>query len=224
MHPPSSIDQEYFSKPGILQHPEPQQNRVEILPVLPEQPCSVVSGDLEISRSTECSTEPRRSPSLAEQTSTPIASLDSASQSLNYIAAPSTPNQPEEDHYESFYESQTQVSVIRFSEEPPAENFNGQLPSMLQRSRDQHTLNHSGTENVVPLSDPSGHDSEPSDRKKSATINYREQESNARPATILQPELREEGYAELFRINNFQLIAAAGIALSAVFLAWKLKH
>lgn len=224
MHPPSSIDQEYFSKPGILQHPEPQQNRVEILPVLPEQPCSVVSGDLEISRSTECSTEPRRSPSLAEQTSTPIASLDSASQSLNYIAAPSTPNQPEEDHYESFYESQTQVSVIRFSEEPPAENFNGQLPRMLQRSRDQHTLNHSGTENVVPLSDPSGHDSEPSDRKKSVTINYREQESNARPATILQPELREEGYAELFRINNFQLIAAAGIALSAVFLAWKLKH
>ncbi|XP_056103999.1 mitochondrial antiviral-signaling protein [Rhinichthys klamathensis goyatoka] len=223
--PHSSIDQEYFSKPGILQHPEPQQNRAETLPVLPEQPCSVVSGDLEISRATECSTEPRRSPSLAEQTSTPFTSLDSASQSLNDIAAPSTPNQPEEDHYESFCDSRTLVNVIRFSEEPPAENLNGQPPSMLQRSRDQHTLNHSGTENVVPLSDPSGHDSEASDRKKSATINYQEQESNARPATIQQPELREEGYAELFGINNFQLIAAAaGIALSAVFLAWKLKH
>ncbi|XP_077053331.1 mitochondrial antiviral-signaling protein [Siphateles boraxobius] len=226
-NPSSSIDQEYFSKPGILQHLEPQQNRAETLPVLPEQPCSVVSGDLEISRATECSTELRRSPSLAEQTSTPIASLDSASQSLNDIAAPSTPNQPEEDHYESLYESQTLVNVIRFSEEPPTENLNGQPPSMLQHSGDQHTLNRSGTENVVPLSDPSGHDLEASERKKSATIKYREQESNARPATILQPELREEGNAELFRINNFQLIAAAaavGIALSAVFLAWKLKH
>ncbi|KAK7148832.1 hypothetical protein R3I93_012995 [Phoxinus phoxinus] len=213
------ISQEYFRKPGVLQHLEPQQNRPE-----PEQPCSVVSGDLEISRATECSTEPRRSPSLAEQTSTPISSLDSASQSLNDVAAPSTPNQPEEDDYESFSESQTRVIVTRFSEEPPAENLNGQPPSMLQRSRDQHTLKPSGTENVVPLSgtenvvplsDPSRHDSGASDRKKSATINYREQESNARPATIPQPEL--------FRINNFQLIAA-GIALSAVFLAWKLKH
>lgn len=222
-NPPTSIDQEYFSKPGILQHTEHQQNRAETLPVLPEQPCSVVSGDLEISRATECSTEPRRSPSLAEQTSAPVASLDSASQSLNDIAAPSTPNQPEEDHYESFYESQTLVNVIRFFEEPPAENFKGQPPSMLQRSRDQNTLNHSGTENVVPLSDPSGHDSKTSDRKKSATTNYREQESS-RPTTILQPELREEGYAELFRKNNFQLIAAAGIALSAVFLVWKLKQ
>nr|AGP75919.1 mitochondrial antiviral signaling protein [Mylopharyngodon piceus] len=223
-HPPSSIEQEYFSKPGILQYPDPQQNRAEALPVLPEEPCSVVSDDLEISRATESSTEPGRSTSLAEQTSTAIASLDSASWcDPPHIAAPSTPNQPEEDHYESFCPSQTLVNVIRFAEEPPAENLNGQPPSMLQRSR-VISENHIGTENVVPLSDPSGHDSEASDRKKSATINYREEESNARPATILQPELREEGYRELFRINNYQLVAAAGFALSAVFLAWKLKH
>ncbi|XP_051772343.1 mitochondrial antiviral-signaling protein [Ctenopharyngodon idella] len=225
-HPPSSIEQEYFSKPGILQYSEPQQNRAEALPVLPEEPCSVVSDDLEISRATESSTEPGRSTSLAEQTSTAIASPDSASWSLNdapHIAAPSTPNQPEEDHYESFCPSQTMVNVIRFAEEPPAENLNGQPPSMLQRSR-VISENHIGTENVVPLSDPSGNDSEASDRKKSASTNYREEESNARPATILQPELREEGYQELFRINNYQLVAAAGIALSAVFLAWKLKH
>ncbi|XP_067277658.1 mitochondrial antiviral-signaling protein [Pseudorasbora parva] len=204
MHSPSSIDQEYFSKPGILQ-PEPQQNRAETLPVLPEDPCSVVSDELEISRETECSTE------------------------LSNIPPPLTPNQPEEDHYESVFESQTLTNLIQYAEQAPAENLNGQPPSMLQHSRviseDQHTLNHVGTENIVPLSDPSGHDSEASDCKKSATINYQEQESNARPATILQPEQREEGRPELFRINNFQLIAAAatGITLS-VFLAWKLKH
>lgn len=185
----------------------------------------MVSDDLEISRATESSTETGQSTSLAEQTSTAIASLDSASWcDPPHIAAPSSPNQPEEDHYESFCASQTLVNVIRFAEEPPAENFNGQPPSMLQRSR-VISENHTGTEKiVVPLSDPSGHDSEASDRKKSASTNFREEESNARPATILHPELREEGYRELFRINNYQLVAAAGIALSAVILAWKLKH
>ncbi|KAK9964784.1 hypothetical protein ABG768_005928 [Culter alburnus] len=223
-HPPSSIEQEYFSKPGTLQYPEPQQNRAEPLPAMPEEPCSVVSDDLEISRSVGSSTEPGRSTSLAEQTSTAIASLDSASWcEPPDIAAPSTPNQPEEDHYESFCPSQTLVNEIRFAEEPSAENLNGQPPSMLQHSR-VISENHIGTENVVPLSDPHGHDSEASDRKKSASTNYQEEESNARPATILQPELREDGYRELFRKNNYQLVAAAGIALSAVFLAWKLKH
>lgn len=223
-HPPSSIEHEYFSKPGTLQYPEPQQNRAEPLPAMPEEPCSVDSDDLEISRSIESSTEPGRSTSLAEQTSTAIASLDSASWcEPPHIAAPSTPNQPEEDHYESFCPSQTLVNEIRYAEEPPAENLNGQPPSMLQHSR-VISENHIGTENVVPLSDPHGHDSEASDRKKSASTNYQEEESNARPATILQPELREEGYQELFRKNNYQLVAAAGIALSAVFLAWKLKH
>lgn len=191
---------------------------------MPEEPCSVVSDDLEISRSVGSSTEPGRSTSLAEQTSTAIASLDSASWcEPPDIAAPSTPNQPEEDHYESFCPSQTLVNEIRFAEEPSAENLNGQPPSMLQHSR-VISENHIGTDNVVTLSDPHGHDSEASDRKKSASTNYQEEESNARPATILQPELREDGYRELFRKNNYQLVAAAGIALSAVFLAWKLKH
>lgn len=223
MHPPSSIAQEYFSKPGILEHTEPQQNRAGTHPVLPEEPCSVVSDDLQFSRPAECSTETGQSTNLQEQTST---ALDSASWSFNdapQIAAPSSPNQPEEDHYESFCSSQTQVNVIQYAEEPPAENLNGQPPSMLQRSR-AISGNHIGTENVLPLGDPSGHDSEASDRKTSATINYRDEESNARPATNLQPELREEGYPELFRMNNYKLVAAAGIAVSAVFLAWKLKH
>ncbi len=214
-HSPSSIDQEYFSKPGVLQHLAPQQNRAEILPVCQEEPCSTVSEDLEISNATVSSTEPGQSTSLADQNS---ASLDSATQSFQdppYTAAPLTLNQPEEDHYESFHESQIQRHAIRFAEEPSAENMNGQPPSILQRSRviseDQHTPNYVGTESVGHLSEPSGYDS-----KKSTTINVREEQSIA-----ARPEQRGEGRPELFKINNFQLFAAAGIGLSAAFLAWK---
>lgn len=214
-HSPSSIDQEYFSKPEVLQHPEPQQNRAEILPVFQEEPCSTVSEDLEISNATVSSTEPGQSTSLADQNS---ASLDSATQSFQdppYTAAPLTLNQPEEDHYESFHESQIQIHAIRFAEEPSAENMNGQPPSILQRSRviseHQHTPNYVGTESVGHLSESSGYDS-----KKSTTINVREEQSIA-----ARPEQRGEGRPELFKINNFQLFAAAGIGLSAAFLAWK---
>ncbi|XP_016401056.1 flocculation protein FLO11-like [Sinocyclocheilus rhinocerous] len=220
-HSPSSIDQECFSKPEVLQHPEPQQNRAEILPVFQEEPCSVVSGDLEISNATDSSTELGESTSLADQNSAPFASLDSATQSFQdppYNAAPLTRNQPEEDHYESFYGSHTPINVIQFAEEPSAENMNGQPLSILQRStvisEDQHTLNYVGTESAVHLSEPSGHDS-----KKSTTINVREEESSA-----ARPEQRGEGRPELFRINNFHLIAAAGIGLSAALLAWKFTH
>lgn len=221
MHSPSSIDQEYFSKPGVLQPPEPQQNRAEILPVFQEEPCSTVSDDLEISNATDSSTELGESTSLADQNSAPFASLDSATQSFQdpqYTAAPLTHNQPEEDHYESLYESHTRMNVIRFAEEPSAENMNGQPPSILQRSRviseDQHTPNYVGTESAVHVSEPSGYDS-----KKSNTINIREEESIS-----ARPEQRGEGRPELFRINNFHLFAAAGIGLSAAFLAWKFTH
>lgn len=220
----ASNDQEYFSKPGILQHSELQQNRPVTLPVLQEEPCSVLSNELEISRlvqATEPSTEPRQSTSLADQNSAPFASLDSATQSFQdppYTAAPLTLNQPEEDHYESLYDNQTRINVFRFAEEPSAENMNGQPPSILQRTRviseDHNTMNYVGTESVVYLSEPFGHDS-----KKSTTIKVREEESSA-----ARPEQRGEGCPELFRINNFHLIAAAGIGLSAVFLAWKFTH
>uniref|UniRef100_A0A8C1SDW2 Mitochondrial antiviral-signaling protein n=1 Tax=Cyprinus carpio TaxID=7962 RepID=A0A8C1SDW2_CYPCA len=215
---PSSINQEYFSKPGVLQPPEPQQNRAEILPVFQEEPCSVVSDDLEISNATDSSTELGESNSLADQNSAPFDSATQSFQDPPYNAAPLTHNQPEEDHYESFYENHTQINVIRYAEEPSAENMNGQPPSMLQRSRviseDQRTLNYVGTESAVLLSEPSGHD-----RKKSTTISIREEESSA-----ARPEQRGEGRPELFRINNFHLIAAAGIGLSAAFLAWKFTH
>ncbi|XP_042624631.1 flocculation protein FLO11-like [Cyprinus carpio] len=220
----ASNDQEYFSKPGILQHSELQQNRPGTLPVLQEEPCSVLSNELEISRlvqATEPSTEPRQSTSLADQNSAPFASLDSATQSFQdppYTAAPLTLNQPEEDHYESLYDNQTRINVFRFAEEPSAENMNGQPPSILQRTRviseDHNTMNYVGTESAVYLSEPFGHDS-----KKSTTIKVREEESSA-----ARPEQRGEGCPELFRINNFHLIAAAGIGLSAVFLAWKFTH
>ncbi|KAL0177670.1 hypothetical protein M9458_026564, partial [Cirrhinus mrigala] len=212
-HSPSSVEPEYFSKPGILQHQELQQNREENLSPLQEEPCSVVSDELEISRTTVPPTEPGQSISPAEQSS---ASLDSATQSFQdppYAAALLASNQPEEDHYESFCESHTQINVIRFAEEPPAENMNGQPPSILQHrvsSKDQHSLNYVGTESAVHLLEPSEHKS-----TKSTTINVREEESNA-----ARPEQRGEGRQELFRINNFHLIAATGIGLSAVFLAW----
>ncbi|XP_026079846.1 flocculation protein FLO11-like [Carassius auratus] len=220
-HSLSSIDQEFFSKPKVLQHPEPQQNKAEILPVFQEEPCSVVTDDLQFSRAADSSTELGESTSLADQNSAPLASLDSATQSLQdppYSAAPLTLNQPEEDNYESFNGSHTLLNVIRYAEEPSAENMNGQPPSILQRntviSEDQHTLSYVSTESAVHLSEPSGHDS-----KKSTTINIREEESSA-----ARPEQRGEGHPELFRINNSHLIAAAGIGLSAAFLAWKITH
>ncbi len=123
----------------------------------------MVSEDLEISDATDSSTELGESTSLADQNSAPFASLDSATQSFQdppYTAAPLTLNQPEEDHYESFYESHTRMNVIRFAEEPSAENMNGQPPSILQRSRviseDQHTPNYVGTESAVHLSEHLG--------------------------------------------------------------------
>ncbi|KAK2896544.1 hypothetical protein Q8A67_011032 [Cirrhinus molitorella] len=216
-HSPFSMEPEYFSKPGVLQPQELQQNRPENLSPLQEGPCSVVSADLEISRATEPSTEPRQSTSPAEQTSTPVGSLDSATQSFEDPPHAGA-NQPEEDHYESFYESQTRINVIRFAEEPPAENMNGQPPSILQHSRviseDQNTLNYAGAESAVHLLEPSDHES-----TKSTTINIRQEESNA-----ARPDQRVEERQELFRINNFHLIAATGIGLSAMFLAWKFTH
>ncbi|XP_043110767.1 mitochondrial antiviral-signaling protein [Puntigrus tetrazona] len=217
MHSPSSIDQEYFSKPGVLHPSEPQQNRVEIFP---EEPCSVVSDDLEISNATVPSTEPEQSTRLADQNSASSSCLDSATQSFQdppNNAAPLIHNQPEEDHYESFCGSHTEENVIQFAEEPSAENMNGQPPSMLQRkaiSEDQHTLNDVGTENTFYLSEPSGHDS-----TKSTSINVQEEESSA-----AREEQREEGRPQLFSIINFHLFAAAGIGLSAAFLAWKFSH
>ncbi|XP_073690229.1 mitochondrial antiviral-signaling protein [Garra rufa] len=209
-HSPSSMEPEYFSKPGVLQ--ELQQTRAENLSPLQVEPCSTVSADLEISRAAEPSTEPGQSTSPAEQTFAPLASLDSATRSFQ------NSNQPEEDHYESYCESQTRINVIRFAEEPPAENMNGQPPSILQRSRvfseDQHTLTYDGTESAVHLLEPSKHES-----TKSTTINVRKEESNA-----ARTDQREEGRQELFRINNFHLIAATGIGLSAMFLAWKFAH
>ncbi|XP_016329326.1 mitochondrial antiviral-signaling protein-like [Sinocyclocheilus anshuiensis] len=221
-HSPASIDQEYFSKPGILQHSELQQNRPVTLPVSQEEPCSVVSNDLEISslmQATEPSTEPGQSTSHADQNSAPFASLDSATQSFQdppYTAAPLTLNQPEEDHYESIYDGHTQINVFQFAEEPSAENMNGQPPSILQHSisEDHNTMNYVGTESAVYLSEPFGHDS-----KKSTAIKVQEEESSA-----ARPEQRGEGCPELFGINNFHLIAATGIGLSAVFLAWKFTH
>ncbi|XP_051504797.1 mitochondrial antiviral-signaling protein-like [Myxocyprinus asiaticus] len=268
---PSSIDQEYFSKPNILQHP------AEALPVSEEEPCSVVSDDLEISRSTECSTEigqsclaehpsiesnnsPKTFPSAmmpvecvgdpnlntgslsnANETSIHTACLEAAFQSLHEngppLNAPLSPNQPEEDDYESLCESQTEpgtlMKVIHIAEEPSAENLSGQPPSILGNavnpggvsanvkhlsflrtniSEDKPTMNHQSTENVVHL-----HEAEASEQ-------HQEQESNAtRQASNLQLEQREEGRA-LFQINNFHLCAVAGIGLTAIFLAWKLNH
>ncbi|XP_059373833.1 uncharacterized protein LOC132110842 [Carassius carassius] len=223
MHVPS-IDQEYFSKPGILEHSELQQNRPVTLPVSQEEPCSVVSDDLEISRSVQAaepSTEPGPSTSLADQNSASLASLGSATQSFQdppYTAVSLTLNEPEEDHYESLYDNHTRINVFQFAEEPSTENMNGQPPNILQRSRviskDNNTLNYVGKESAVYLSEPFGHDC-----KKSTTIKVREEESSA--AT---PEQRGEGCPELFRINNGHLIAAAGIGLTAFFLAWKFTH
>ncbi|XP_052007354.1 mitochondrial antiviral-signaling protein [Xyrauchen texanus] len=277
-HSPSSIDQEYFSKPNVLQHP------AEALPVLNEEPCSVVSEDLEISRSTLCSTETEQS-SLAEhpsiesnnspetfpsakmpvdcvadpnhntgslsnsnENSNHTACLEAAFQSLHENGPPMnahlSPNQPEEDDYESLCESQTEpgtlMKVIHIDEQPSAENLSGQPPSIQGNavnpggvsanvkhlsflrtniSEDQPTLNHQSIENEVNLSD-----AEASDNKKSSCINYQEQESNAtRQASNLQLEQREEGRA-LFQINNSHLCAVAGIGLIAIFLAWKLNH
>ncbi|XP_051508065.1 mitochondrial antiviral-signaling protein-like isoform X2 [Myxocyprinus asiaticus] len=281
-HP--SIDQEYFSKPGTLQHPKTQQRRAEAHPVLQEEPCSVISDELEISRSAVCSTEPGQFTTLAEhpgiesnnspepfpsakipvecvddpnlnteslsytnETSSHIACLEAVSQSIQEngspLNAPLSPNQPVEDHYESFCVSQTEpgtlINVIHIAEEPPAEKSNGQPPSILGNavnpggvsanikpctviSEDHPTLNHQRTENVVHLHEPSKR--EASDHKKSATIKYQEQESNAtRPGSNLQLEQREMGRAS-FQINIFHLCAAAGIGLTAIVLAWKLKH
>ncbi|XP_052469410.1 uncharacterized protein LOC128026376 isoform X1 [Carassius gibelio] len=215
-----SIDQEYFSKPGILEHPELHQNRPVALPVSQDEPCSVVSDDLEISRSVQAaepSTEPGPSTSLADQNS---ASLGSATQSFQdppYTAVSLTLNEPEEDHYESLYDNHTRINVFQFAEEPSTENMNGQPPNILQRSRvisEDNTLNYVGKESAVYRSEPFGHDS-----KKSTTIKVREEESSA-----ARPEQRGEGCPELFRINNGHLIAAAGIGLSALFLAWKFTH
>lgn len=226
-HAPHFIEPEYFSKPGTLQIPEPQQNRAGTLPVLQEDPCSLVSGDLEISRETASSTESRQVTSLAEQTSISSTSTP-PSNNPPYTSAPLTNNQPEEDHYESVCGNQTLCQVFYVAEEPPAENLNGQPPSMLLHSRvtseEPPTLNHVGTESVAHICVPSGHVAGASDHK-STTVIAREQECNAATAaTIQQPEQREEGRPELFRINNVHVVAAAGIALSAVFLAWKLNH
>nr|CAX48608.1 mitochondrial antiviral signaling [Danio rerio] len=228
-HAPYSVipEQEYFSKPGFLQIPEPQQNRAGTLPVLQEDPCSLVSGDLEISRETASSTESRQVASLADQASTSSTSTLPLN-NPSYTSALLTNNQPEEDHYESVSENQTLRHVFHVAEEPPAENLNGQPPSMLLRSRvnseEPPTLNRVGIENVAHICVPSVDIAEASDHK-STTVIAREQECNAATAaTIQQPEQREEGRPELFRINNVHVVTAAGIALSAVFLAWKLNH
>ncbi|XP_056327191.1 mitochondrial antiviral-signaling protein [Danio aesculapii] len=226
-HAPHSIEQEYFSKPGTLQISEPQQNRAGTLPVLQEDPCSLVSGDLEISRETASSTDSRQVTSLAEQTSTSSTSTPLLN-NPPYTSALLTNNQPEEDHYESVCENQTLRHVFHVAEEPPAENLNGQPPIMMLHSRvnseEPPTINHVGTENVAHVCVPSVDVAETSDHK-STTVIAREQECNAAAAaTIQQPEQREEGRPELFRINNVHAVAAAGIALSAVFLAWKLNH
>lgn len=220
-----SVSQEYFSKPGTL--------RVSDEAVIEqEEPCSTTTSDLEIS-----TPEPVQSVSL-EQPSAPLSSMSESSDASNL-------NQPEEDHYESSFESQLGIltNVIHISEEPSAENLNGQPPSMLGNkfnpyggsgnlqhsmgiSEDQPAQNYESTESMLYLRKTSGRDAtRPSDQERSTSINNQAQESNAtKLASNPKVEPREEGQTTI-QINKLHLTAAAAAAVSiGLFVVWKIKH
>lgn len=239
-----SINEEYFSKPGILQVQPPS--------VLLEEPCSTVSSVLEISETSESSAVPGQSTSRAGRSGnvsfstiieSPDLRVESAPQSLQENIppqhdAPPSPNQPEEDHYESLCQSQTGVlsNVIHFAEEPPAENLNGQPLSMLRNTpnpyglsansqhsmvtrEDQPALNFGNNENVYPRK-PFGQNAvRPSEQEKSTTFNHQGQESNASTSV----NKREEGQTT-GQINKVYLTVGAAVLGIGLFCAWKIKH
>ncbi|XP_055027228.2 mitochondrial antiviral-signaling protein [Misgurnus anguillicaudatus] len=228
-----SINEEYFSKPGILQVQPPS--------VLTEEPCSTVSSDLEISERSSCAGRSGNG-SFSTIIESPDLRVDSASQSLHQNIppqhdAPSSTNQPEEDHYESLCQSQTGVlsNVIHFAEEPPAENLNGQPLSMLRNTdnpyglsansqhsmvtrEDQPALNYGNNENVYPRKLSGQNAVRPSEHEKSPTFNHQGQESNASTSV----NKREEGQTT-GQINKVYLTAAAVLGIG-LFCAWKIKH
>lgn len=218
-----SVSQEYFSKPGILQ--VPYEGVVE-----QEELCSTTTSDLEISTS-DPSTEPVQSVSL-ELPSAPLSSISESSDASNL-------NQPEEDHYESSFESHLGIltNVIHISEDPSVENLNGQPPSMLGNklnpcggsgnlqysmgvSEDQPAQNYESTESGVYLRKPSGRDAtRPSNQERSTSINYQAQESNATNlASNPNVHPREKG------VNILHLTAAVAAVGIGLFVVWKIKH
>ncbi|KAA0717724.1 hypothetical protein E1301_Tti020855 [Triplophysa tibetana] len=223
-----SVSQEYFSKPGILQVPNEAV-------VMQEEPCSTTTTDLEISRSV-LSAEPVQSVNLEH----PIDPLSFISESC----VASTLNQPEEDHYESSWESQmgTRQHEYRWSEEPSDENLNSPPPRMLSNtfnpcggsgnmqrstgiSEDQPDQSNENSERVVYRPKPSGRDViRPSDKERSTTFNYQQQESNAtKLASNSKVDPREEDQTTT-HINKLHLTAAAAAVGFGLFVVWKIKH
>ncbi|XP_062851164.1 mitochondrial antiviral-signaling protein [Trichomycterus rosablanca] len=235
----------YFSKPGMLCEEEPTF----------EVPFT--SEDLEISHATtgtggsssehRARATPVPNPQRAMELAGPCCSVSSDellfshftrhssdSHSENAVQNSFSPNEPEENHYESVSQSMQIASDVlehnvEFSEMPSVQNLSSNNESV-SRHHNSETGNRiqssvsEGQVNYVPASGQTGSAADLSVYAVPANVNRQESELNASGKNVSpQSEQREEPQGMLSQLQSNSRLIAAAVGVTAIFIAWKLK-